>query len=315
MQDFFAILAAVVPIFLVIACGAGVRRLNWLTEEADQSLVRLTVNLLIPALILDALLGNQALGDLRNILIAPAIGFATVIIGYALSYFLAPLFGVAEIVRRRTFAFIIGMYNYGYIPIPLVIMMFDRETLGVLFLHNLGVEVAFWTVGLILLQGGMKNLGWKRILNPPVAAIIVGIIFHFVGADAVIPEFIQTTIQLLGSIAIPLALILIGATMADHLDEFDPKRGLAGVAGACFLRLGLLAVIFLGIAVLLPSTQELKRVVVLQSAMPSAVFPLLIAKHYHGHVPTALRIIVWTSLLSLLTIPLWIHLGLRLIGE
>lgn len=314
MTEYWTILGAVLPIFLVIAAGGAIRRVGWLTEEADQTLMRLVVNLLVPALILDALLGNQALADLRNVTIAPPVGFAAVVLGLVAAYAAAPLFRLAESSRRRTFAFTIGIFNYGYIPIPLALLLFDRETLGVLFLHNLGVEIAIWTVCLSLLRGG-RIRDAKSILNPPILAVVVGLIVHFSGLYPYIPSFLLTAIQLLGASAIPLALLLIGATMADNLGEFDPSKGAATVAGASLLRLVLLPVVLLGVAVVLPVSQELKRVIVLEAAMPAAVFPLIMAKHYGGHVPTALRVVFWTSILSLLTIPLWIKLGLRWIGE
>lgn len=314
MTDYWTVMAAVLPIFLLALTGGAIRRANWLTEEADHSLMRVVVNLLIPALILDALLGNPALAETRNVVAAPIVGFLTVAGGLFVAFAMAPVFGLGETIRRRTFAFTTGIYNYGYIPIPLTILLFDRETLGVLFLHNLGVEVAIWTVCLAVLRGG-KASNWKVFFNPPILAVVGGLLIHYAGFYPYLPQFLLTGINLLGISAIPLALLLIGATMADNLGEFDPTRGASTVAGACVLRLGLLALIFLALAILLPVSLELKRVLVLQAAMPTAVFPLIMAKHYGGHVATALRVVFWTSFVGLLTIPLWIRLGLHLIAE
>jgi malate permease and related proteins len=314
MAEYSTLLGAVLPIFLLIVVGGIIRRANWLTEEADHSLMKVVVNLLMPALILDALLGNQALEDPSNILVAPLVGFGTIALGLAIAYLAAPLFGLRELTRRRTFSFTCGIYNYGYIPIPLTLLLFDRETLGVLFLHNLGVEVAIWTIALGVLRGGFKG-NWKVMVNPPIIAVFAGLVIHFTGLFPYIPEFLRTAIRLLGASAVPLAVLLIGATMADHLGEFDPKKGAPTVVGAGLIKLGAVAILFLGIAWMLPVSLELKRVIVLQAAMPAAVFPLIMAKHYGGHVATALRVVFWTSLFSLLTLPLWIKLGLRLIGN
>lgn len=314
MTEYGVVLGAVLPIFLLAGAGGAIRRANWLTAEADQSLMKLVVNLLIPALILDALLGNEALNETQNILVAPLVGFFTVCLGLVTAYAAAPLFGLSEIVRRRTFSFTVGIYNYGYIPIPLTVLLFDRETLGVLFLHNLGVEVAIWTVCLGLLRGGMQG-SWRSILNPPILAVLAGLLIHFTGVFPLIPDFLRTAVHLLGASSIPLALLLIGATMADNLGEFDPAKGATTVAGAVLMKLVVIALLFLGLAILLPVSHELKRVIVLQAAMPAAVFPLMMAKHYGGHVATALRVVFWTSIVSLLTIPLWIKIGLRWIGE
>ena len=42
------VLGAVVPLFGIALVGLVIRRLNWLTEEADQSLLRVNINLLYP---------------------------------------------------------------------------------------------------------------------------------------------------------------------------------------------------------------------------------------------------------------------------
>jgi hypothetical protein len=64
---------------------------------------------------------------------------------------------------------------------------------------------------------------------------------------------------------------------------------------------------------LLPASDELKRVVAVEAAMPSAVFSILMARHYAGDAGTALRVVLATSLVSLVTIPLWIPAGLALL--
>src|SRR5436190_16217341 len=63
MSQSATILNAVVPVFGVMALGMFIRRLNWLTGEADQSLMRVCVNVLLPCLILDKSLGNPALAE------------------------------------------------------------------------------------------------------------------------------------------------------------------------------------------------------------------------------------------------------------
>src|SRR6516225_2949922 len=127
-----------------MAAGWLIRRAGWLTAEADASLLRVIVNLLTPCLILDTILGNRALEKPGNVLLAPVAGFTTVVLGYAVSYFTAPLFQAGEPRARKTFAFTTGIYNYGYLALPIAQARFGSGTSGVLFIHNVGVEVALW---------------------------------------------------------------------------------------------------------------------------------------------------------------------------
>jgi len=44
------------------------------------------------------------------------------------------------------------------------------------------------------------------------------------------------------------------------------------------------------------------------------VFPIVMSRHYRGDPPTALRVVLGTSVAGLLTIPVWIRFGLRFVG-
>jgi len=56
-------------------------------------------------------------------------------------------------------------------------------------------------------------------------------------------------------------------------------------------------------------TVELKRVLVVQAAMPSAVFTIVVARHYGGHAPTAVQVVLATTVASLLSAPLVLAWG------
>lgn len=313
-SDYLLLLGAVVPVFIVIGAGFLIRRLGWLTEEADASLLRVIVNLLYPCLILNTILGNKALENPGNVLLAPVIGFTTVILGYGACLLAAPLFGAREPRQRRTFAFTTGLYNYGYLALPIAQSRFGQETTGVLFIHNLGVEICLWTVGIMIISGTAKAGGWRRILNGPVIAILSAAGLHFAGARHWMPGVALTAIQSMGATAIPLGLILTGATFADQMHDLTAGGKAVTTFGACLLRLAILPVLMLALARWLPCPLELRRVMVIQAAMPCAVIPVILAKHYGGDPAEALRIILWTSVFGLLTIPFWIQIGLHWTG-
>jgi predicted permease len=72
--------------------------------------------------------------------------------------------------------------------------------------------------------------------------------------------------------------------------------------------------VFLVFARFVPLTLELKRVLVIQAAMPAGMLPLVIARHYGGQPLTAAQIIVATTALGLVLIPLWLAFGLHWVG-
>jgi predicted permease len=116
---------------------------------------------------------------------------------------------------------------------------------------------------------------------------------------------------MLGNCSIPIGVILIGATIDDYLEEFKPKEGKIIIICSSILRLLILPLIFLSIGYIIPCSKELKSVYILQAAMPSAVFSHCNDKAFGGDVKTALRVIISTSLLGLITIPFWIQFGVK----
>jgi len=318
------LLGAVAPVFIVILAGFAIRRAGWLTADADTSLMRLVVNLLFPCLILDNILGNPAVEQLGNVILAPVAGALTTLLGFGLCWVAAPLFGMREPRARRTFAFTVGLYNYGYIALPLIEKLFPQPTVGILLVHNIGVETALWTAGLALISGGTaggtaETAGggtsrWRRVLNVPTIAILTALTLHFLGARWWMPGVVLSAVHGIGAAAIPMGLLLTGATFYDQIRFLSWKDSVADSLGAALLRLGILPLCMLALARWLPCPTELRHVMIVQAAMPCAVVPVLLAKHYGGDPALALRIIITTSLLGLLTIPFWLQFGLKWIG-
>jgi predicted permease len=305
------IITAMIPIFIVIGSGFLARKVGWLTEESDRSLMSLVVNWLYPAMIFSFILGNEALQKPSNIILPPLIGATFIIAGFGVCMLVARHLGLGDERECRTFAFATGLNNYGYFPIPIIALLFDRETAGVLLVHNLGVELALWSlgVGYILSANDPKSI-IRRVFSGPVIAILVAVPLNFMGVDERLPNFAYETLDLLGSCAIPLGLILIGATFADLSSGFRLLERFQIPTVACILRLGIFPLAYLFVAFLLPLPVELKRVIIIQAAMPCAVFPIVLARHFDGSPEVALKVVFATTVLSFLTIPLWIGFGM-----
>jgi len=329
MHEYLQILGDVSPIFLLMAVGAIVRRAGILNEQADRTLLDLSVHLLYPCLILDNVMTNETLRHSGNLVWSPLLGFACMAGSIGAAALAAHLWRFKPDSRRRTFAFVAGVFNYGYIPVPLIATLYGANALAVLFLFNLGTEVGFWIVGFGLLAGHSILGDWRRALTTPVRAIILGVLINLVTAwfglkldgatlDALAwgwpVKVIFGTIHLVGLCSIPLALLLIGATMADFWGEFRSARGVGVMTLAVLVRNAVVPLSFVILAWLLPVSRELKETLVVQAAMPAGVFPLLLARHHGGSVPVALQVIFSTSAVAIITLPLWIHFGMKLVG-
>ena len=305
------LLHLILPVFLVIASGYALRRAGIFTEEGDRSLLGLLVNLLVPCLALDVIIGNEALERPANWIFPPLLGFLVPALSYLVCLGGARLF-LRDVKKARTFASVAGLQNYGYIPLPICLALFDRDVVGVLLAFNMGVDIAMWTLGVALMPGGQAKGDWKKILlSPPIVSVAAGIALNAMGAGNWVPQAVDGAWHMLGLCAVPVGLLVTGAVLADHMRPGMLRSGWNTIGLALALRLGLLPALILAAALWLPLNPALRTVLIVQSAMPSAVFPVVLAKMHGGDMPTALRIVLGTSIASLITIPLWLGWAMK----
>ena len=314
LPTYWQLLLLILPVFTLIAIGAVLRRLSWLTPEADASVLKLVMGFLYPCFIFENVLGNAALRQPGNLLWAPLIGFVTIAMGIYLAYYVGRALGLTQGEGLRTFAFSTGIYNYGYVAIPLMVALFKESSLGVLLVHNVGCEAAIWTVGILMLAGLSLREGWRKLINAPVVALFAAVLANLLDLGRIIPSVATNVIHLSAACAIPLGLLLIGATLVEYLGRPRALFDLRVTLASSVLRLGVLPVLFLVMAKFLPLPDDLKRVMIVQAAMPAGILPLVVAKHYGGRPLTAVQVIIGTTALGIFLIPLWLRLGLSWVG-
>ena len=312
MMSLSDVLSAVLPVFFLALVGIGLRRVRWLTEEADATLLRLVVNVLTPCLIFDKVLGNQALQRAENLFIPPVMGFGGIVLGIGICWLFRRRVGLKTDAEQRTFALVAGLQNYGYVPFPLVLVLFANhpDTPGVLFVHNLGVDIAMWTLGLMTLGHATGPGEWRKLINAPLVAIVLSLLLNACGAARWMPRPVGITASMLGACAFPLGIMLTGAMVADQIRQLNPARAAGTLIWSAIFRLGVIPALMLGIVRVLPCSVEVKRVIVVQAAMPAGVFPIVLSRLYGGDPATAVRSVAGTTILSLITIPLWIQVGM-----
>ena len=312
MMPLSDVLSAVLPVFCLALVGIGLRRVRWLTEEADATLLRLVVNVLTPCLIFDKVLGNRALQRAENLFIPPLIGFGGIVLGIGTCWLFRRRVGLKTDPEQRTFALVAGLQNFAYVPFPLVLMLFANhpDTPGVLFLHNPGVDIAMWTLGLITLGHATGPGEWRKLINAPLLAIVLSLLLNSCDGAHWVPRPLSITASMLGACAFPLGILLTGAMMADQVRQLHPARATGTLIWSAIFRLGVIPALMLGIARILPCSVEIKRVILVQAAMPAGIFPIVLSRLYGGDPATAVRIVAGTTILSLITIPLWIQWGI-----
>ena len=286
-----------------------------MTPDGDSTLLTLTVSVTYPCYILRSLVDNPALREPGNVLPSILCGTGFVLAGLLLGWFAGPVCGLRKGGGRRTFALACSVQNYGYLPIPIMEALFPVGAWkGVLFVYTLGIELTIWSVGVMALSGDWRR-GLRQAVNPVTVAVVAGVALNALRLDSFYPGWVLNFLGMVGACAIPLGLLLSGGMLAHLLHQPGSLAEWRTPAGAMVLRLAVLPALMLAVAYWLPLTPTLRQVLAVQAAMPAAVFPIIMARRYGGHEPTAVRVLVFTTAMSFFTIPAAVALALRLLGS
>lgn len=309
MPSYVTILSATLPVFMVMGIGFLFHKRRWLNEEVEVGVMKLGLSLLFPCYIVSVIPGNPALTTVSSAVWAIGIGFVIILCGFGIAWLAATLGGIKKGQGLRTFTIASGIQNYGFVALPIIIEIFPDNPgpKGLVFVHGVGVEIAMWTVGLAILRG---KADYRSIINGPFIAVVTGLFLNYSGLYRYVPEIVTTVLEMLGACAIPMAIFMIGATIGRYFER-DILIDAARVSLLSVLvRLGLSMLLILCLVKFLPLPGDLKRLLVVQAAMPAAIFPIVLSRLYGGQPQVAIQVVVATSVVGMITAPLVIAWGL-----
>lgn len=289
-------------LFLLIGLGFCAGRLRILDEATTKGLSRFLVTFILPALILDSMQQplSPALRDRAWLVLGLSFGV------YALSFLLAfPLVRLLGARAGEAGAMVFGAVftNAVFMGFPIIEALFGKESLFVASIYNIPFQLLAFSVGPLILArsaGAREGPKVSSFVTPAGLASLVGFGLFLLGLG--LPAPLLRAAGLLGSTTTPLSMALVGAILSRL-----PLQALAGRPRTWLLSVfrlvlfpGLLwallhALGFRGILLSLP---------VLVAAMPVAVNAAILAEAYEGDARTAASLVLITTLLSLLTIPL-----------
>ncbi len=318
LEQWFELVSAVTGVFLVMFVGGLARRWKWLTKEVDQSLATFTSFVLMPSLFFHRIIIDRDLSTDLDAWYPAWIGFVCTVVGVLVAWGIAKGIGkpagLESTSEQRTFGLCAGIGNYGYIPLPLA-DLFYPGCVVTLMIHNVGVDIALWSVGLYTISGKGLRSSWKRIVfSPPLMAVLIAVLIKQLGFASSVPTPILQMSEKLGRCSVPMGLVLSGAILYDYSSSVSWDRSMRVLSLGVVLRMLILPCFILALAAWFTTSEPLKQVLLLQAAMPAATFPIVMTRLYKQSVETAWIVVVGTSILSLLTIPIWMVIGKNFLG-
>jgi predicted permease len=308
------IINSIAPIFLLIILGKVLDKTGFLPGSFFKGLNRLVFWLALPALLIHNI--SQAELELETITRIVIVFSSATLLTMVLAWFVS---GRLSLTPPKTGSFIQGAFrgNGAFIALPVIIYSLGSidphaEILATVVLAP--VVILFNILGVAILAhfsrnrtGGRLSAGHiasEMIRNPLLIACLAGIALNL--GEITIPQFIARSLDALGHTALPLVLMSIGASL-----EIERLRGAASPSLIASLIKVVAAPLFgFILAALFGLSQTERMIAVFYLAAPAAVMSYIMAEEMGNDGPLAGRIVTLSTLLSGITIPVIMAIGI-----
>lgn len=308
------IINSIAPIFLLIALGRLLKTTDFLPDSFFKGLNRLVFWFALPALLTSSISEAELeLGTISRIVTLLTFG---TLLAMLLAWLIARNLSLP---KPGTGSFIQGSFrgNGAFIALPVIIYSLGTldpraETLATVVLAP--VVILFNILGVIILthfsrhrkSGGnsISTIIGELVKNPLIISCAAGIALNLFGLH--LPRWLFRPLDALGHAALPLVLMSIGASL-----EFERLRGAASPTLIASLIKTVAAPLFgFLLAGLFGLDQTDKMIAIFYLAAPAAGMSYVMAEVMGNDGPMAGRIVALSTLLSAVTIPIIMAIGL-----
>ena len=302
----------ILPVFLVIFLGAGAKKLGFFPDVFVKAANRLVFYIGIPALLFIKLSGAP-FHETFDMNLALISSFSVCIVWLlSLVFVRLKIFFTLRSASAASFIQASMHGNIGYIGLAVVFYA----------LGNNGLSIASFLAPFIIIpQNILSVLSFniysatkrKRIksfitmlksifLNPIIISALFGITFSFFGLK--LPNFLHGFLEIVSSMALPMALLIIGAS----LSLSAMSKSLYWLFSSSALKLLLLpglGVMLLYNAGIHPFSIEVAAILL---GVPTATVSVIMSSEMEGDVKFASTAVTLSTLLSLFSLCLWSYL-------
>lgn len=185
--------------------------------------------------------------------------------------------------------------NWANLGLPLYILALGSQALDGGVMLVVAGNILCFTIGIKLYSG--QTSGWQVIKTPIIMAVIAGGLFSFLSVS--LPKAVNTSLQMMGQVAIPLMLFSLGVRLT-RLDLKDVKVGLI-MAVFCPVVGVSLALLLVALIPLSPLHQS---ILILFGALPPAVINYMLSEQYDCEPDQVASIVIIGNLASVISLPL-----------
>jgi len=305
-------------ILTLLLTGAALRRWEMVTRKGASEMTRLVINVTLPPLITITLATEITPAELGRAPLLVGMGILGPLVGYLVAAGLGRLPGLSS-ERRATLQATIAMLNTTFVGYPVCRALLGDQGLLYAVLYDAGFTLVMSTLSVWLMSwnsrsgtGKLSESARDLLRSPMLWSVVVGLTWGAFGWP--MPEWIRMPLGTLGQATTPLALLTVGmlaGPTAPRIEERDAQPVLRRPAERLQLvlltaaRLLITPALMWVLVVLLRVERAAAAVIVLQTAMPTAVASTALSEQYGGDSTFAATAVVATTFLSVLTLPAW----------
>lgn len=298
---------SILTIIIIIAIGYYLTSIKWFNEETSKSFAKLVTNVALPAYMIANLMGNFSKSKLEYLAAGLWVPFLSITMCILISILFSNLLKIRQ-GRKGTFESMFFNSNTIFIGLPINLALFGDKSVPYVLLYYIANTTFFWTLGVYFIGKDSKSnienkAGFniiKKIISPPLLGFIIAIIFILINLK--LPSFIMDTCKYLGQLTTPLSMIFIGISIYFvKLRDMKLDKDILGVLAGRFI---ISPLTMLLIVYFLPIPTLMKKVFIVQSAMPVMTNAPIIAKTYNADSSYAAITATVSTILSMVTIPI-----------
>lgn len=298
MEAILTVVTKVAVMLIMILVGCVITKRGMFTEKGAAECTTLLVKIVTPCLIVNSLISSGGGLEVGEMLLAALVSALSIVIALFVSLC---FFRKEPIERQKVLRFSVIFSNAGFMGLPLVQAIVGDK--GVVYgsFYIAVFNLICWTYGYSMMSGeGKLNLK-TALLNPGMIGLAVGLPIYFLGVS--LPAVIAEPIGFLSNLNTPLAMLVIGSYIA----KVDVKSFVSdfSVYKMAFLRLLICPGLYFIVLLFIRPEPDLFISSVIQAAAPVAANAVLFAVEYHRDSQLASKTVAVSTLLSILTIPLF----------
>lgn len=293
-----------VMLFLVMAAGYGAKKAKIMTPQMDKDLSKLVMNVTLPGMLLAASLNAEVIPTPEQLGSTAVVACGSFVVYIAVAYILTFVLRISP-GHQGVFRFMVVFGNIGFIGFPVISAIFGDEAIIYASVWQFPFNFLVFTLGIWFIvqdnDAGVKvKLNPKDFVTPALISCLLTLLFTLVGIHNV--PVIGPTLNLLGSMTVPAALIIVGSSLANM-----PLREIIGGGRlwiASFARLLLLPIIVWAVFHFVTDNPMILGVAVALAGMPVGTNGTILCYQYGGDAKTMSQGTFITTVFCLVTIPL-----------